>query len=251
MLASEDCATASHNDCSVCPVRACMVRRASSTLASALLGIMDPPVAVMPRANPLFVAGEWSDAIYTVRGGCLKTFTVDASGSEHIRGFHLPGDWIGLDTLTAPRFGASATAIVPSQVCVTPLAKLRQLMAREPELGGLLADYASRELALALSQLGDYSAEQRIAAFLLRMRERLSAWDGTLLLPMTRRDIGNSMRMAMETVSRTLKGFERNGWLRCEDRCIRLLSTRPLFELAAAVGVEKRLAEPQLAQGCR
>lgn len=251
MQTDDDVVTEFRNDCSVCPVRACLVRRASSTLASALLGIMEPPVAVMPRSNPLFSAGEWSDAIYTVRGGCLKTYTVDASGCEHIRGFHLPGDWIGLDTLTAPRFGSSAAAIVPSQVCVTPLPRLRQLMQREPELGGLLADHASRELALALSQLGDYSAEQRIAAFLLRMRERLSAWDGTLLLPMTRRDIGNSMRMAMETVSRTLKGFERNGWLRCEDRCIRLLSTRPLFELAAPVGVERRLAEPAPVRDCR
>jgi len=238
--------TARHRDCRVCPTQSCVARRSSEQLSLAWIESLAEPIAVLPRGTPLFSVGEWSEALYTVRAGCLKTNTLDSEGNEHIRGFHLPGDLVGFDALAGMRMTCSATAVVPSQVCVTPLPLLRRLMQQQPELGQLLVELSCRELALAQALGGDYSAEQRVAAFLLRMRERLGAWDGAVLLPMPRRDIGNSLRLAVETVSRILKGFERNGWILCEDRYVRLLATRPLFELAEPVGVSRSCA-PQAA----
>ena len=67
--------------------------------------------------------------------------------------------------------------------------------------------------------LAGLSAEARVATFLLnlstRMQERgYSATDFTLR--MTREEIGSYLGMQLETVSRTLSRFQREGWIAFE-----------------------------------
>lgn len=232
------------NDCAVCPVRACLGRNCGSGNAAGRAGAACSPSSVMPGRAALFEAGQPLRALYSVRGGCIKTYTVDRQGNEHIRGFHLPGDLVGLDALGGGRTPSAAAAVVPSQVCAQPIADVRSLLFRDPAALQRLTETASRELALALAIAGDFNAEQRLAAFLLHMEERLDAHGGALRLPMTRRDIGSYLRLATETVCRTLKAFERKGWLRCEEKCVRLLARHKLYEVAEPVGICERPSVP-------
>lgn len=225
-----------HGDCALCPVQTCLARCGSPEQTDAWIEILSPRMAVMPGAGALFNAGDRLRAVFSVRGGCIKAFTVDADGNERIRGFYLPGDLIGLDALADGHCLATAAAVVPSQVCVAPLQEMKRLVRRQPELAQRLIEQTSRELAAALALSGDYSAEQRLAAFLLNMRERLGSQQ-TLRLPMAQRDIGNYLRLATETVCRTLKGFERRGWLSLEDKQLRFLDVRALYQMADAVGL--------------
>ncbi|MDR3419555.1 MAG: helix-turn-helix domain-containing protein [Nevskia sp.] len=228
--------TRAHTDCLLCPVTSCMARRNGGDHAQAWSEVLAPRTAVMPGASPLFNTGDRQQAVYTVRGGCIKTYTVDADGNERIRGFFLPGDLIGLDGLGCGVHLSNAAAVTASQVCVAPVGGLRTLMQSQPALAQRVLEQTSRELAHALAMSGDFSAEQRLAAFLLNMRDRLGA-GGTLRLPMGQRDIGSYLRLATETVCRTLKSFERRGWLSLGDRSIRLLNEPKLGELAEAVGI--------------
>jgi len=229
---------AATSDCLLCPVRGCLGRvGAAASAGTAWSEMLAPRTAVMPGAKPLFSAGEPLQALYSVRGGCIKTYTVDADGNERIRGFYLPGDLVGLDALHDSHLRSTAAAVVPSQVCVAPIGGLRRLLAGHSEFGQQLMAQTSRELALALALSGNFTAEQRLAAFLLNMQERLVSHDGLVRLPMTQRDIGNYLRLATETVCRTLKGFEKQGWLACEDKGIRVLSTPALHRIAEPVGI--------------
>lgn len=234
-------------DCLVCPVRTCIGRLGLREENGAWCAILAPRRAIMPGAPPLFVAGTRVLALYSVRAGCIKTYTIDAQGNEHIRGFHLPGDLIGLDALGSERFRSTATAVEPSQVCVAPLAELRRVVASQPELAEHLIEQASRELALALALSGNFSAEQRLAAFLLNMEQRLLARDGLLRLPMPRRDIGAYLRLAPETVCRTLKGFALRKWVRGEGRDLRLLARDALQKAAEPVVIDAPRAAFDLA----
>jgi CRP/FNR family transcriptional regulator len=225
-----------HADCLVCPVRGCMGRRGSGEQAAAWGRMLAPRMALMPGAGALYRSGDRLRALYSVRGGCIKTFTVDAEGNERIRGFYLPGDLVGLDALGEGTCLSTAAAVVPSQVCVAPVGDLRQLMLRLPELAQRMVDQTSRELALALAVSGDYSAEQRVAAFLLHLRERMGQPE-VLRLPMAQRDIGNYLRLATETVCRTLKSLERKGWLQLGERSVRILGENPLRAAAEPVGI--------------
>jgi CRP/FNR family transcriptional regulator len=127
---------------------------------------------------------------------------------------------------------------VPSQVCVAPLLDVKHLMATTPGVAMRVMEQVSRELALSMALAGDYTAEQRLAAFLLHLRDRVgTAIDGSLRLPMAQRDIGNYLRLANETVCRSLKRFEQKGWILAGARGLKLVDDAALREAAAAVGI--------------
>lgn len=230
-------------DCLVCPVTSCLARteHVESTAWADALG---PRQAVMPGAAPLFRLGERQLALYSVRGGCIKTATVDAEGNERIRGFFLPGEIIGLDALGAERHLSTATAVIPSQVCVAPMADMHRLLAGDPTLAQQLLERTSQQLALALALSGDFTAEQRLAAFLLHIERRLPHSQGRMRLPMPQRDIGSYLRLATETVCRTLKSFGQKGWISTEDRALRIVQRERLEALAEPLG----LVSPRPAQ---
>jgi len=149
-----------------------------------------------------------------------------------VRGFYLPGDVIGLDALGADSFPATIVAVTPSQVCKISAASVRRLMGESPFLARRLLDRTSAELAHALTMAGDYTAEQRLAAFLLSMRQRLGSQTADVKLPMTRRDIANYLRLATETVCRVLARLEQQGQIRSDSRVVKLIDARGLTQIA-------------------
>lgn len=232
-----------NTDCLVCPVQACLARRCGEPQASAWSRMLAPRTAVMPGSGPLCRSGDRLRNMYSVRGGCLKSYTLDAEGNERIRGFYLPGDLVGLDSLAGGVCLSTTVAVVPSQVCVAPLGDLRQLMAAHPELARRMLEQTSHELALALAVGGDYSAEQRLAAFLLQMRARLDG-GAAIRLPMPQRDVGNYLRLATETVCRTMKSLQRRGCIELADKAIRIVDEAALRGLAEAVGLVDEAPTP-------
>ena len=215
--------------CALCPTAAaCVVRGAARVEIERWSAAVEATVSLASPGKTLVEAGAPAAAIYTVRAGCLKSFTVDADGTERVRGFYLPGDIVGLDSLGGESFAATVVAVAPSQVCRIPAAAVRRLMAESPFLARRLLDRTSAELAQALTLAGDYTAEQRLAAFLLSMRQRLGAESGELKLPMTRRDIANYLRLATETVCRVLGRLEQAGQIRSHSKTVRLVDARAL-----------------------
>ena len=232
--AAIDAAMRAYGDCPLCPIVS--IPQAGSVPGgwTPLLGSM---LNLTPAAGPLYRAGERMQALFSVRSGCLKTSKVDAEGVERIRGFYFPGDLIGLDSIGGQRWLSTATAVIPSQVSASPVAELRKSLWQQPALACYLAGQTSRELALAQAMSGDFTAEQRLAAFILHLQGRLNGGGSRLRLPMTRREIGDYLRMATETVSRTLKAFEQRGWLLCEERSLQLIDLGNLTALAEPVGI--------------
>ena len=223
--------------CFICPsASACLIHGVAHDELQRWSAGVDSQVSLATAGKALFEAGQHATAIYTVRAGCLKSFTVDEDGNERVRGFHLPGDFIGLDALGSDAYPSTVVAVVPSQVCRMPIAQVHRLMARNPALMLRLLDRTSRELAQALTLAGDYTAEQRLAAFLLSMQERLGAPSAAVKLPMTRRDIANYLRLATETVCRVLTRFEKQGRIRSDSKTVQVVNDRALRALAQPVG---------------
>lgn len=222
-------------DCRACPVQTCLSRCADTAPQwRTMVGLLPPQ---MPGSAPLIRAGEPLQHLYSVRAGCIKTCTVDAQGNEHVRSFYFPGDLVGLDALGESVSPGQATAVSPAQVCAASVIGVQARMADDPGVARRLFDQARRELRLSMALGGDYSAEQRVAAFLLYLRKRLDARDELLRVPMTRREIGSYLRLATETVCRVLTRFEQKGWLQSQDKRIRLLDLAALRSLAEPVGL--------------
>ena len=105
-------------------------------------------------------------------------------------------------------------------VLVVRRSTLLRIAERNHEIARELWSLTARELnrtqahVLLLIQ----SAQERLAAFLLEMAERL-AGKGTVELPMSRQDIADYLGLTIETVSRTLTQF-------AEASTIQLLASR-------------------------
>jgi CRP/FNR family transcriptional regulator len=79
--------------------------------------------------------------------------------------------------------------------------------------------------------LGSMRAEERLAAFLLNLVQRLHARGfsrSELVLRMTREEIGSYLGLKLETVSRTFSKFVEDGIIEVRQRHVRILDTDSL-----------------------
>jgi CRP/FNR family transcriptional regulator len=82
--------------------------------------------------------------------------------------------------------------------------------------------------------LGSMRAEERLAAFLLNLTQRLQARGfspSSLILRMTREEIGSYLGLKLETVSRTFSKFQDEGLLEVKQRQIRIINQAGLQQL--------------------
>lgn len=163
-----------------------------------------------PARETLFHQGEPADAVYTVTAGTVRLYNLLSDGRRQIVGFALPGDFLGLSPGDTYRF--SADAVEPVVACRFARNVYEGLSDRKPHLQRRLLEFATHELTLAREQmalLGRRSAEEKVATFLLGLRERWAVLFGghesaTVQLPMGRQDIADYLGLTIETVSRTL-----------------------------------------------
>lgn len=190
---------------------------------------------MIPGGSVLFREGERFTALYAVRAGYFKTSTHGPDGSEQVLGFHLPGDILGFDAIHHGRYHATATALGSASACSVPFDELATLAARDPALQRRLYGLLSRDINSYFGRLGDATADQRMAGFLMELSRRFSERGYSprlFLLAMSRRDIGNYLRLATETVSRVLTRFQDEGLIRVTRREVELLDRDQLAVLA-------------------
>ena len=201
--------------------------------------------AIVRRSEPmhegdhLFRVSDSFKSIYAVRAGCYKTYTVDSEGREHVLGFHLPGELIGLDAIHSGRYRCNAVALDTATVCVLPYEELGKLAGQIEGLRSQIFRLMSKDISDAAALSGDFTAEERIASFLtgLSRRLHLRGFSPTMFnLTMSRRDIANYLRLAPETVSRILARFEKDSLITLERRAVRLRALPKLTELGRCIG---------------
>jgi CRP/FNR family transcriptional regulator len=186
----------------------------------------------------LFREGDDFNAIAAVRGGAVKTFVFDPSGNEQVLGFHLPGEVIGLNAIHASRYPCNAIALDTTMLCRFSFPKMAMLATRMPGLQQQLFRLLSQDIGKAFLIAGDFTAEERMAAFLVSLSQRYAArgFSATRFhLSMTRTDIANYLRLASETVSRILKRMSRDGLIDVKQREICLLDLPRIEAIARPV----------------
>ena len=113
--------------------------------------------------------------------------------------------------------------------------KIAFLATRLPGLQRQLFRLLSRDIGHSERLAGGYSADERIAAFLVEISRRLAARGfpaNRLHLTMPRTDIANYLRLTPETVSRILRRFQDEGMIQVENREVELKDRARLESLA-------------------
>ncbi len=186
----------------------------------------------------LFREGEPFRAIAAVRAGTVKTYVIDANGREQVHGFFLPGELIGLSAISQSRYPCNAVALDTVALCRFSFPMMATLATRMPGLQQQLFRLLSHDIGKAALLAGDYTADERMAAFLVTLSRRYAARGFSahrFQLTMARTDIANYLRLAAETVSRILRRFQDDGLLRIDRRDVELLDRERIETLAHAV----------------
>jgi CRP/FNR family transcriptional regulator len=194
------------------------------------------------RGSTLFRNGEVFTSLFAVRTGFFKTSLTTEDGRDQVTGFQMAGEIIGLDGIVNEQHTCDATALEDAEVCVMPFDRIEEISREVGALQKHVHRIMSREIVREHSVmllLGGMRAEERLAAFLLNLVQRLQARGFSsqeLILRMTREEIGSYLGMKLETVSRTFSRFADEGLIEVRQRHIHILDDQAL----------KRLVNPQV-----
>ncbi len=191
----------------------------------------------LEKGQHLFRHGDSLNALFGLRLGSIKTQLDEANGQHQITGFFLPGEIVGLDGMIEGTHSSSAIAMEDSEVCVVRVEDIDEISRYVPSLQHQVRKLMSKEIARShqvLLALGSMRSEQRLAAFLLNMSQRLSVlgYSSTdFVMRMGREEIGNYLGLTIETVSRLFSRFSRDGLIKVNQREVRILDMMALNEL--------------------
>lgn len=194
----------------------------------------------MKKGSALFHAADPLVNLYAVRIGAFKTTLVDEAGRGQITGFHMPGDVLGLDGIAEDIQVCTAVALEDSELCVIPYARLMRSCASclklQNNFNRLLSQALVREQNMLLTMAG-LRADQRLAAFFLKLSERFARWgysDSSFVLRMSREDIASYLGLRLETVCRCIAQLRARGIIECRGRTVEIRHMQYLKEAACA-----------------
>lgn len=185
----------------------------------------------------LFHQGDEARYVYTLTSGTARLIRVLSDGRQAAIGFRFAGDMLGYVSGEEYLFGAEALTAIT--VCRMERKRLEDMFQRYPVLDRRFRELAAQELAASqdhIMALGRFTAEERVAAFLLVLieaQERRGRNGPVFDLPATRADIGEFLGLTLETVSRAISSFRKRGWLKLHGHSgIELLNRHHLAALA-------------------
>jgi len=186
------------------------------------------------RGDILYRNGEKFSALYAIRTGFFKTTVAAEDGRDQVTGFQMAGEVIGLDGIVSDHHTCDAVALEDAEVCVMNFDRLEDLSREINALQRHVHKIMSREIVRengVMLLLGSMRADERLAAFLLNLVQRLHARgfsQSELVLRMTREEIGSYLGLKLETVSRTFSKFVEEGIVEVKQRHVRILNPEAL-----------------------
>jgi CRP/FNR family transcriptional regulator len=191
--------------------------------------------SIQKSGDVVFRQGDEFQKVYAVKSGMYKSSRVDFEGNEHISGFHLPGELIGLEAIYSKTYPHTTNALTTSSLCEFEYDQLTELAASIPALQQQLLRLLSKEISFSQAFHPEQRAEQKLAGFIYNLAKRyeVRGYSGkALVLAMTKQDIANHLGMAAETISRLQKRLQEKGILGIKNREITILDEQNLLQLA-------------------
>jgi len=197
--------------------RNCLIR--SSALFSGLteqdFEQMHEPVGQvdMKPGQLLYKVGDAGHHLFTLRSGLIKLVQYLPDGTQRIVRLVRSTDVLGLEILVGQHYEHEAVVLRASELCRYPKEAVTRLSQNNPVLHKDLMARWQKALTDAdawLTQLSTGSAKKRMANLLLRLLD-----DGTTECHLfSREDIGSILSITIETASRTISEFKRQGLMK-------------------------------------
>ena len=178
--------------------------------------------------------GDDTDLFYKVVSGVVRVCKLLSDGRRQIEAFHVAGELFGLE-LGRERL-LSAEAVTDCSIILYRRRNIEQQARSDHAISHQLFQHAMQSLAQAQVHsllLGRRGAAEKVAAFLLEWTAK-AGQGNRLHLVMSRQDIADYLGLTIETVSRSMSQFERDGMIALSGaRHMRVVSPAALQSLAS------------------
>lgn len=174
------------------------------------------------RAGDAPFMGNGKDQIIFVAAGSTKLVAHASHGREQVVAFHFAGDLVLVPARAAHAY--SLCALEDCELIYFPADEFIKLARHEAGMTDAVLERAMRALARCREKavsLGRKNAQERLASFLVTMADRIGTVSGEcceLDLPMSRRDIADSLGLTIETVSRQMGELREAGFVETSGR---------------------------------
>ncbi|HSK87737.1 MAG TPA: Crp/Fnr family transcriptional regulator [Anaerolineales bacterium] len=166
----------------------------------------------------IYFEGDPANYLYLVATGKVKLMRHAASGREVLLDILRGGEYFGNLAVLSGQ-GYSETAIAQTDCCILQISaqNFEQVLNRHPDVTMKVLKAVGQRLEESqeiVKQLSVYTVEQRIAAALVRLAQKLGEpkQEGVLIqLPFSRQDLAAMTGTTVETVSRTMSRFSGEG----------------------------------------
>ncbi len=189
------------------------------------------------KGATLYRAGDPLRSLYAVRIGSFKTSVLSVDGREQVTGFQIPGEILGLDAISTDQHACNAFALEDSEVCPIHFAHLEKLAQELPSLQHNLNKILSREIVRdhdMLLMLGNMNSDERLAAFLLNLSQRLNLRgysSRNFVLKMRREEIGSYLGLRLETICRGIAHLRDQGLVEIAGRNVKIQNIEGIKQL--------------------
>lgn len=181
------------------------------------------------KGDTLIQTGDTFRSLFAVRTGSFKSFVTNKEGEEQITGFHFPGDIIGFDALRENQHQSYTQALETAMVCELPYETLDEMSVQFPKLRHQIMSFMSAEIKQdheMIMLLNKRTAEERLLYFISHLSQRFEERGFShreFHLTMTRNEIGNYLGLTIETISRLLSRFQKDGIIKVDGKLITIL----------------------------
>ena len=192
------------------------------------------------RGSLIYRSGDRLTSLFVVQSGLFKTCLSLEDGRSQVTGFQLSGEWLGLDSIGSGRHHSDAVALEDATVCTIGYEELEDRLLESGELRHQFQRLMSREIVRGhdmMLLLGSMCAEVRVATFLLDLTQRMHARGSpatSVVLRMTRDEMGSYLGLKLETVSRLFSRFQTDRLIEVQQKHVRILDSLGLKALLAS-----------------
>lgn len=173
-----------------------------------------------PAKQAIYFEGDPGDHLYLVAMGKVKLTRHTAAGREVLLDILRGGEYFGSLAIAGGQ-AFTETAIAQTDCCILQISSqnFERILNKHPDVTVKVLKAVGQRLDESqeiVKQLSVYSADQRVAAALVRLAKKMGEQQGdsTLIqLPFSRQDLAAMTGTTVETVSRVMSRFSEEGWI--------------------------------------
>lgn len=186
----------------------------------------------VPRGEALFWAGEQDDNIYYVKKGLFKLVMTTEEGNEKVLFFHGKGTLVGFHGLRKEKLPLSnAIALIDSEVYAVKSDLFFEYLKAHPDIFYSFTKYIFQILQIQAYDsvnISFYTAEQRLAAFLVVLAGEIGVIEGEILLSYTNDELADVLGFHRNSITNAIASLAKRGYVQKVRNGIIILDLKKL-----------------------